>query len=80
MQALREKNIYGVLPKTPGLCRDGHHLEPTYGRFAAAATWFEILLDGNILNNNFLPIFPIVDEAVSVLRQTVHEICTEAKK
>lgn len=37
------------------LCRDGFHMNLMYGRYALAATWYEYVLHGNIIANDFLP-------------------------
>lgn len=37
------------------MTRDGFHLEDTYGRYAAACTWFEKLTGKDIRNNPFTP-------------------------
>ncbi len=37
------------------LHRDGYHLSEEYGRYAAAATWYQWIGKGNILDNPFVP-------------------------
>ena len=36
-------------------CRDGYHLEPNYGRYTAACTWFEILFGISAIGSKFVP-------------------------
>lgn len=36
-------------------CRDGYHLETTYGRYTAACTWFEKIFDKDVTNNKYSP-------------------------
>ncbi len=36
-------------------CRDGYHLEETFGRYTAACTWFEALFDRCVIGNAFKP-------------------------
>ena len=38
------------------ITRDGYHLNLRYGRFIAAATWYETLCGKSILNNNYRPL------------------------
>lgn len=70
-------------PQEPSLCRDGFHMHLLYGRYAVAATWFEALLKGNILQNDYLPdesvvgaIGEIAKHRIDVIKQTVHSICS----
>lgn len=65
------------------LCRDGFHMHYIYGRYALAATWYEYVLKGNILNNHYMP--PEIDGVVSskdeleIIKQCVHAVI-RAKK
>ncbi len=58
------------------LCRDGFHMNYIYGRYALAATWYEFVVKGNILNNKFKP--PVIDgmeaseEVLQIIKQHVH--------
>ncbi|GAB1417171.1 hypothetical protein MASR2M117_25770 [Paludibacter sp.] len=36
-------------------CRDGYHLELTYGRFTAACTWYEKLFEKSVIENSYAP-------------------------
>lgn len=36
-------------------CRDGYHLEHTYGRFTAACVWYQILFKKSVLKNPYKP-------------------------
>ena len=71
-------------PQEPSLCRDGFHMHLLYGRYAIAATWFETLLGGNILENTYLPpeekVGVLGDGAlkrIEVIKKTVHSMCTK---
>ena len=83
IQALRSKPEFNY-PQEPSLCRDGFHMHLLYGRYAVAATWFETLLGGNILESNFATfderVGTLGQEAlhrIEVIKQTVHELCGE---
>lgn len=58
------------------LCRDGYHMHYIYGRYALAATWYEYVLKGSILNNKFRP--PIIEggeaseKELQIIKQFVH--------
>lgn len=36
-------------------CRDGYHLQLTYGRYTAACTWFEAIFKKSAIGNKFAP-------------------------
>lgn len=36
-------------------CRDGYHLEVTYGRYTAACTWFEQIFNRSVVGNTYVP-------------------------
>lgn len=36
-------------------CRDGYHLETTYGRYTAACTWFEKIVGEHVVGNPYAP-------------------------
>jgi len=36
-------------------CRDGYHLEVTYGRYTAACTWFNKIFNRSVVGNEFAP-------------------------
>ena len=36
-------------------CRDGYHLELTYGRYTASCAWFEKLFEKTVVGNTFMP-------------------------
>ena len=65
------------------LCRDGFHMDYVYGRYALAATWYELVLKGNILENKFIP--KSVDETevnedhLTILKQSVHKFMNSYK-
>ncbi len=52
-------------------CRDGYHLELTYGRYTAACTWFEALTGKNVINNTYAP--KTIDKfTAAAARQAAH--------
>lgn len=55
------------------LHRDLFHLSEVYGRYAAAATWYEKLL-GNVKSCGFIP-EGADPELIEIIKQTVYEIC-----
>lgn len=36
-------------------CRDGYHLELTYGRYTASCTWYEKLFEKPVVGNDYIP-------------------------
>ena len=57
------------------LTRDGGHLSFSYGRYAAAATWYQFLKVGNILENDYLPPEEVDEKLIALVKQTVFDIC-----
>lgn len=52
--------------------RDGFHLELTYGRYAAACTWYEALTGKDVRKNTYAP--TTVDERTAkAMRQAAHD-------
>lgn len=60
---------------------DGYHMHGVYGRFATAATWYEFVLGGNILENNFIPEtgVEVNSQLIDLIKHDVHEICSSVK-
>ncbi len=62
------------------LCRDGHHMNLAYGRYAVAATWFETLTGKSIYDAYYFPVeqnaagTAVDEEAVQLIKECVHEI------
>ena len=60
------------------LCRDGFRMHYLYGRYALAVTWYEYVLKGNILFNEYLP--PIEEEAsvnkneFQIIKECIHHM------
>ena len=48
------QSVRGALPDTE-LTRDGFHLDRRYGRYIAAATWYEVLSGKSIQDNAYVP-------------------------
>lgn len=36
-------------------CKDGYHLEITYGRYTAACAWYEKLFEKSVIGNSYIP-------------------------
>lgn len=49
------------------LCRDGYHLELTYGRYTASCTWYEILTGNCAVGNTYKP--DTIDDTVAFIAQ-----------
>lgn len=81
IQRLREETTEFDYAKTGcSLCRDGFHLSYDYGRYAAAAVWYEKIVGGSILENPFVPNNNGVqaDPAlIKIIRQVVHQTVHE---
>lgn len=81
IQQLRSHPLFDYQNGGRSLCRDGYHMDLTYGRFATAAVWYECLLGKNILDNSYLP--PVQDgellneECCKVIKQYVHKIVSQ---
>lgn len=62
------------------LCRDGFHLDLLYGRYAAAAVWYVMLLGGRLEENGFLPRVdgktPDIHK-IQVIKRVVGQTCAE---
>lgn len=78
IQTLRSLPAFDYAQEGISLCRDGFHMSLIYGRYATAATWYEKLLRGNILENSFLP--PVVEgvsadpSLLELIKETVHKV------
>lgn len=76
IQALRETKEFDYQNGAPSLCRDGFHMSLSYGRYAVAALWYKILLNGNVMDNTFLPEKEALDmtaERVDVIKKMVEK-------
>ena len=74
IQELRKQKPFDYANGGISLCCDGFHMNKIYGRYAIAATWFERILKGAILENNFM--LPDADDAAILLvKQTIHSVC-----
>jgi hypothetical protein len=78
IQSLRSNPVFDYANGGLSLCRDGFHLSPLYGRYAAAATWYEYILLQSIKGNSFVP--PVFDGnsagslELNLIQDTVHHI------
>lgn len=68
IQALRAIPPFDY-PEGISLCRDGFHLSLTYGRYAAAATWMEVLC-GKLADASYIPP-ETTPEYIGIINKTV---------
>lgn len=79
IQVLRKLPEFDYANGGRSLCRDGFHLDLIYGRYAAAASWYETILKGNILTNDFVPKLEGKETdigLIEIIKKTVHDICS----
>lgn len=76
VQALRALPVFDLGKGGRTLCRDGHHLDFIYGRYAASAVWCETLLGMDVRDNPYVPAREGMDaadpELLALIRRTVH--------
>ncbi|MDF2544358.1 MAG: hypothetical protein K0S47_4076 [Herbinix sp.] len=78
IQKLRTLPAFDYAHGGKSLCRDGFHMHFVYGRYALAATWYEAVVKGNILLNQYQP--PVIDgveatkEELELIKQCVHQV------
>lgn len=73
---LREYPIFDLSKENAiSLTRDGGHLSFSYGRYAAAATWYHFFKVGNIFDNSYLPPEECDPALIALIKETVFEIC-----
>ncbi len=77
VQTLRAKKPFDYKNGGESLNRDGFHLSLTYGRYAAAATWFEKLC-GGLEKADFAP-WETQPEFIDVIKNTVKEVVNIAQ-
>ena len=75
IEILRAMPEFDVRVGGRSLHRDGYHLSFGYGRFAAAAVWYQALGLGNIAENTFMPSVEGEDDETlyALIRRTVAE-------
>ena len=61
------------------LNRDGYHLEPTYGRYTAACTWFEAISGLSVVGNSYHP-DSISDDTAAICQKAAHSACRKPFK
>lgn len=61
------------------LNRDGYHLEPTYGRYTAACTWFEAISGLSVVGNAYHP-DSISDDTAAICQKAAHSACRKPFK
>jgi len=78
IQKLRTISPFEYYIGGKSLCRDGFHMDYIYGRYALAATWFEYVVKGNILENSFIPAAvddtEVKEEDLTIIKQCIHQL------
>ncbi len=59
-------------------CRDGYHLERTYGRYTASCTWFEKLFEKSVVGNTYFPA-ALTPFQAKVAQHAAHEAVVNPK-
>lgn len=82
VQAVRARAPFIYEDGGLSLCRDGFHMNLTYGRYLLGAVWYEVLTGRSIFTSDYAPCPPLAPEgepadasALNVIRAAVHEIC-----
>lgn len=84
VQTLRTKPTFDYRNGGMSLCRDGFHMHLVYGRYALAATWYEYIVNGNIVTNGYQP--PEIDgvkiseDEINLIKECVHEVVNSKRK
>lgn len=60
-------------------CRDGYHLEYTYGRFTAACTWYQVLFKKSVMKNPYKP-ETITDEQAKIAKRAAYKAAKKPYK
>lgn len=80
VQEIRKKEPFIYQNGGMSICRDGFHMNVTYGRYLLAATWYKMLTGNAISNNGYLPYTNLAPNAVCnerilrVVKETVDEM------
>ena len=78
IQTLRGLEELNYAKGGQSLCRDGFHMHLIYGRYAVAATWYQSVLKGNIIENHYVPPnsdHNTNDKLIRLIKQTVNQVC-----
>jgi hypothetical protein len=73
IQKLRYMPQFDSCKNGSPLHRDLFHLSEIYGRYAAAATWYQCLV-GDVRASGFIPA-DADPELIKIINETVYEIC-----
>lgn len=75
IEALRSTPEFNINEGGISLHRDGSHMSMSYGRFAAACTWFSFLGLGDLDESTLMPEGDNIDpEKIALIKKTVKEI------
>ena len=55
VQELRKKEPFLYGHGGMSLCRDGFHMNVTYGRYLLAAVWYRTIVGNTVSNNTYIP-------------------------
>ena len=60
-------------------CRDGYHLEDTYGRFTAACTWYQALFKKSVKKNPYIP-ETITEDQARIAKCSAHKAVKKPRR
>lgn len=86
VQNVRSKEPFAYEKGGMSLCRDGFHMNYLYGRYLLAATWYEVLLKKNIIENSYIPKTNLApsetadSRTLDIIKDSVHKIVAEKSK
>jgi len=75
IQTLRQLPFFDYANGGHSLCRDGFHMDLTYGRYAIAAAWYVCLTGRDVRKNRYVPCEEAQEDVLELIRETVHTIC-----
>lgn len=79
IQVLRQQPYFDYKNGGESLCRDSYHLSFDYGRYAVAATWYEMLLKSDVRVNTFVP-QDAKPKVIDMIQRIVHKVCETEKQ
>ena len=76
IQTLRRLSPFDYAHGGRSLCRDGFHMDLTYGRYALAAAWYECLTGRDVRENHYVPCDEAQEDVLALVKETVHRVCS----
>ncbi len=78
IQRIRSQKPFRYEAGGYSLCRDGHHMDEVFGRYALALTWYGYVLKGDVMACTFYPKVrdkePLDEEAFRIIKESVNAI------